>query len=110
MGGYVLVRDRVGHEDSFTEPADYSAHIHIPNVHDMDMEYTIVDLYAVHPESHITQKKEVKPFIHQIKIHGLHNEAVQVWGLFDNGAMVDAMSTSMYLQVKHKLAPLERSI
>jgi len=33
-----------------------------------------------------------------------------VWGLFDNGAMVDAMSTKMYLQVKHKLAPLERSL
>jgi len=45
----------------------------------MYMEYTVVNLYAVHPESHDTEKKEVKPFIHQVKIHRLDNETVQVW-------------------------------
>jgi len=104
------VCNRVGHEDSFSEPADYSTQLHVPNVHNMDMEYMIIDLYAVRPESCDSQKKEVKPFIHQVKIHGLDNETVQVWGLFDNGTMVDTMSTKTYLQVKHKLAPLERSI
>jgi len=33
-------------------------------------------------------------------------ETTSVWALFDNGAMVDAMSMKMYLQIKHKLAPL----
>ena len=110
MGAYVLVCDRVGHGDSTSEPADSSIQICTSNVYDTDSEYTIIDLYAVRPESHDTQKKEVKPFIHQIKLHGLEGETIQVWGLFDNGAMVDAMSTKMYLQVKHKLAPLEKSI
>ncbi|KIJ89816.1 hypothetical protein K443DRAFT_32029, partial [Laccaria amethystina LaAM-08-1] len=27
----------------------------------------------------------------QVKLHGLDHEAVQVWGLFDNGALVDAI-------------------
>ena len=66
-------------------------------------------MYAVHPESHNAQGKRVKPFIHQIKLHRLRKETTQVWGLFDNGALVDAMSMKMYLQVKHKLAPLGTS-
>ena len=110
MGAYILVCDQVGHGDSISEPADSSIQICTSNVHDTDSEYTIIDLYTVWPESHETQKKEVKPFIHQIKLHGLEGETIQVWGLFDNGAMVDVMSTKMYLQIKHKLAPLEKSI
>ncbi|KIJ89435.1 hypothetical protein K443DRAFT_16130 [Laccaria amethystina LaAM-08-1] len=109
MGAYGLVRDQVGHEDRIPEPADYATQLHIPNVCDINMEYTVVDLYAVRPELHRAQGKEVKPFIHQIKLHRLNKEAVQIWGLFDNGAMVDAMSTKAYMRVRHKLAPLERS-
>ena len=33
-----------------------------------------------------------------------------MWGLFDNGAMVDAMSTETYERVRHQLSPLERSV
>jgi len=110
MGAYVLVRDQVGHEDPIPEPADYATQLNIPNVCDINMEYTVVDLYVVRPELHGAQGKEVKLFIHQIKLHGLNKEAVQIWGLFDNGAMVDAMSTKAYMRVRHKLAPLERSI
>ena len=109
MGAFVLVRDRVGHEDMNSKPADYSIHLHVPNVCDKDIEYTIIDLYAVGPEARKAQEKGVKPFIHQVKLHGLEGERIEVWGLFDNGAMVDAMSTTTYLQVKHKLPPLERS-
>jgi hypothetical protein len=110
MGAYVLVHDQVEHEDFIPEPADYSIHLHVPNVHDMNIDSAIIDLYAVRSESHEAQQKGVKPFIHQVRLHGLGKEIVEVWGLFDNGAMVDAMSTKTYLQVKHKLPPLERSI
>jgi transposase InsO family protein len=110
MGAYVLVRDRVGHEDTTSEPADYSTHLHVPNVRNMDIEYTIIDLYAVRPESHETQEKRVKPFVHQVKLHGLEKGVIEVWGLFDNGAMVDAMSTTAYMQIKHRLPPLGKSI
>ena len=110
MGAYVLMRDRVGHEDFMSEPADYSIHLHVPNVHDMNIDSAIIDLYTVRPESHEAQQKGVKPFIHQVKLHGVGDEIIDVWGLFDNGAIVDAMSTKTYLQVKHKLPPLEKSI
>ena len=108
MGAYVLVCNQVGHEDSTSEPADSLIQLSIHNVHDTDVEYMVIDLYAVRPESHEIQKKGIKPFIHQVKLHGPGNERIQVWGLFDNGAMVDAMSTTMYSQVKHALAPLGR--
>jgi len=55
MGAYVLVHDQVGHEDSITEPADFSIQLHSPNVL-MDIEYMVINLYAVQPESHETQK------------------------------------------------------
>jgi hypothetical protein len=109
MGAYVPVRDQVGHEDLTPKPADLSIQLRIPNVHHTNIEYTIIDLYAVHPESRNARRRGVKPFIHQIKLHGPRKETTHVWGLFDNGAMVDVMSTKMYLQVKHKLAPLGAS-
>ena len=80
MGAYVLVRDRVGHEDSTSEPADSSIQLSINNVHDTDVEYMVINLYAVRPESHEIQKKGIKPFIHQVKLHGPGNGRIQVWG------------------------------
>ena len=70
MGAYVLVRDRVGHEDMIPKPVDYSIHLHVPNVCDTNIEYTIIDLYAVRPESHEAQKKGVKPFFMKSRYTG----------------------------------------
>ena len=100
----------VGHEDFISEPADYSIHLHVPNVHDMNIDSVIINLYTVQPESFKAQQKGVKPFIHQVKLHRVGDKIIDVWGLFDNGAMVDVMSTKTYLQVKHKLPPLEKLI
>ena len=52
MGAYVLVRDQVGHEDPPLTPADTSIRLRVPDIHDTDIEYSIIDLYAVGPESH----------------------------------------------------------
>jgi len=108
VGAYVLVCNQVGHGDLAQKPADTLIQLNIHNVHDTDIKYMVIDLYTVQPESHKNQKGEVKPFIHQIKLHRPERKAIQVWGLFDNGTMVDAMLTKTYLQVKHKIAPLER--
>ncbi|KIJ91496.1 hypothetical protein K443DRAFT_654402 [Laccaria amethystina LaAM-08-1] len=109
IGAYVLVRERVGHEDLLPEPADFSDQLTVSDVCEEDVELKVVDLYAVRAESDETQKKGTKPFIHQVKLHGPKGEVVRVWGLFDNGAMVDAMSTETYNRVRHRLSPLGRS-
>ena len=96
MGAYVLVRERVGHEDSSSVPADMSNQLTVSIVHHEDIESEIVDLYAVQNKANETHEKETRPFIHQIKLHGPKGEIVWVWGLFDNGAMVDAMSTETF--------------
>ena len=101
--------ERVGHEDLLPEPVDLSDQLTVSDVCKEDVELQVVDLYAVRTESDKTQKKGTKPFIHQVKLHGPKGEVVRVWGLFDNGAMVDAMSTETYNRVRHRLIPLGRS-
>ena len=109
IGAHVLVCERVGHEDLLPEPVDLSDQLTVSDVCKEDVELQVVDLYAVRTESDKTQKKGTKPFIHQVKLHGPKGEVVWVWGLFDNGAMVDAMSTETYNRVRHRLTPLGRS-
>jgi len=48
-------------------------------------------------------KEETKPFIHQVQFLGPQGEIVRIWGLFDDGAMKEAMSTTMFHKVKHRL-------
>ncbi|THU78994.1 hypothetical protein K435DRAFT_561883, partial [Dendrothele bispora CBS 962.96] len=48
------------------------------------------------------------PFVHKISIVGWEGRLVPVDGLFDDGAMVSAMSTSKYNELKndlHRLLP-----
>ena len=45
-----------------------------------------------------------------MKLHGQKGEIVLVWGLFDNGAMVDVMPTETYGRVRHRMSPLERCV
>ncbi|KAG1731055.1 uncharacterized protein EDB91DRAFT_1252314 [Suillus paluster] len=65
-----------------------------------------VDLYSV---GHIAitkeqlEAKEAVPFIHQVILEGPKGEAVRVRALFDDGAMVAAMCTSVFKKVKHRL-------
>ncbi|THV05881.1 hypothetical protein K435DRAFT_585948, partial [Dendrothele bispora CBS 962.96] len=49
------------------------------------------------------------PFVHRVSIVGWEGRLVSVDGLFDDGAMVSAMSTSKYQELKsdlHRLLPL----
>ena len=81
----------------------------VSDVHEENNELEVIDLYAVRTESNESREKGARPFIHQVKLHGPGGEIVRVWGLFDDGAMVDAMSTKVYNQIGHRLSPLGRS-
>jgi len=63
-----------------------------------------IDLYSVGHESvtrsMCNQGVEV-PFKQGIQLHSLKGEVVWVEGLFDGGAMVAAMCTSVFERVKH---------
>ena len=73
-------------------------------------ESIIIDLYAVDIRSDEERNvRATKSFIHQIRLHGPQGEVVQVWALFDEGAMREAMSTKMFERVKHRLAQMSPS-
>ena len=69
-----------------------------------DNKNNIIDLYSVGHESvtwnMCNQGAEV-PFKQGIQLYGPKGEIVRVEGLFDGGAMVAAMCTSVFEKVKH---------
>lgn len=75
-------------------------------------ELQIVDLYTVGSEEpnefEISPLPEV-PFIHGIAVNGPRGSVVRVRGVFDSGAMVNAMCSAIYDKIKHRLAPLRPS-
>ena len=55
----------------------------------------------------LDEKRNIaKPFIHQIKLHGPQGEIVRVWATFDEGALMEAMSTSAFEKSKHRMGKL----
>lgn len=92
--------------EAVTVPADIEELISLEAyVNKASTNMDIIDLYEVGHEK-VTCKlcedgeKEI-PFTHQIKIHGLQGEIVQLSALFDGAAMVAAMCTSLFKLVKH---------
>jgi hypothetical protein len=65
----------------------------------------IVDLYMVGHVKATRQHVETEavPFLHQVSLEGPKGEIVRVRALFDDGAMVGAMCTSIFNKVKHCL-------
>jgi hypothetical protein len=80
------------------------------NVDSAVFESYIVDLYAVGAESDKKGKNSTKPFIHQIHIHGPQGEIVRVWATFDEGALMEAMSTTAFEKAKHRMGSLLPSL
>ena len=60
------------------------------------IEPTIIDLYAVGANVNEKGKNNTRPFIHQIRIQGPQGEVVRVWATFDEGALMEAMSTETF--------------
>ncbi|KAG1849001.1 hypothetical protein F4604DRAFT_1935078 [Suillus subluteus] len=66
----------------------------------------IVDLYTVGYVKATRQQvdaKEAVPFLHQVSLEGPKGEIIRVRALFDDGAMVGVMCTSVFNKVKHRL-------
>lgn len=57
-------------------------------------ESNIVDLYTM--GAMLNKGEETKPFIHKIQLYGPDGEAVQIWALFNDSAMKEAMSISAF--------------
>ena len=72
-------------------------------------ELQTVDLYTVGSEDpdelEISPLPEV-PFVHGITVNGTQGRIVRVRGVFDSGAMVNAMCSAVYDSIKHRLSPL----
>jgi hypothetical protein len=73
-------------------------------------EYEIVDLYAVMQQNKDTSNgmSEV-PFVHEVHLDRPKGEIVQVHAVFDDSAMICAMSTGVFSQVRHRLAGWQQS-
>jgi hypothetical protein len=76
-------------------------------------EIQVADLYNVGSEEpkevEIKAFKEV-PFVHPIILNGPRGENIRVRGVFDSGAMVNAMCTAVFAKIKHRLSALKHSI
>ena len=75
-------------------------------------EIQVLDLYTVGSEEpdefKISPFPEV-PFVHGVTLNGLSGSIVCVRGVFDSGAIVNAMCSSVYSRVKHRLSALQTS-
>ena len=69
----------------------------------IDTEIQIFDLYAVEP------KQTIQPFIHRLEIKAKGGETVRVKANFDDGALTNAMSTTKFNTIKHRLGHYEPS-
>ncbi|KAI6020903.1 hypothetical protein BKA83DRAFT_116441, partial [Pisolithus microcarpus] len=50
-----------------------------------------------------TLKRKAVPFVHNIAVKSTNGELVRVRALFDDGAMVNAMCTTVFDTIKHRL-------
>ena len=90
---WVLGRGEVVCEDNPFIPAEQSPSICIARE---PTEFEIVDLYSVGYEQ---KKKATLPFIHMLSLEGPKGEVVRIRGLFNNGALVNAMCSSVFEKV-----------
>ena len=62
------------------------------------------DLYAVgRAEATNENGTTAKPFVHEVQLLGQNGEVVRVRAVFDDGAMIGAMCTTIFEKVKHRL-------
>ena len=66
-------------------------------------------MYAVGAKLDEKRERTAKPFIHQIRLHGPQGEIIRTWATFDEGALMEAMSTAMFERTKHRLGTLQPS-
>jgi hypothetical protein len=67
---------------------------------DSSLNDNVIDLYSV---VHERGTKTENPFTHYLRLHSANGEITRVKALFDGGAMVGAMCTSVFRRVQHRL-------
>ena len=75
-------------------------------------ELQLVDLYTVgseEPEEFGINPLPEVPFVHGIAVNGPRGSIVHIRGVFDSGAMVNVMCSTVYDEIKHRLSPLQPS-
>ncbi|THH13172.1 hypothetical protein EW146_g7017 [Bondarzewia mesenterica] len=70
-------------------------------------QYDIIDLYTVADPN--SPNKQCTPFVHEISLDGPNGEVVRMRSLFDDGAMVGAMCSTIFAKIKHRLSGWGRS-
>ena len=93
----VLVRGKVAREDDLSIPPEQSLSTCISHE---PAKFEIIDLYSV---GHEQKKKDTLPFIHLLSLEGPKGEAVRIRGLFDDGALVNVMCSTIFDKVKRRL-------
>ncbi|KIM44034.1 hypothetical protein M413DRAFT_56786, partial [Hebeloma cylindrosporum] len=66
----------------------------------------IVDLYGI---GNSNRSHKSVPFVHAVELEGPKGEGVQTKGVFDDGAMVNAIDLDVFSRVKGRLSPLQPS-
>jgi hypothetical protein len=93
------VRGEVAYEDTAHIPTE---HLSCTSVGSNNLD--IIDLYAVGCEPKVADEtRQTLPFIHQVGLKGMRGEIVRVRGLFDDGAMVSAMCSTVFNKIKGRL-------
>jgi hypothetical protein len=78
-----------------------------PNVPNDEQNVNLIDLYSVGHVSVLEQRKaggDEVPFKQMLQLKGPQGETVHISALFDGGAMVGAMCSSVFQKVKHRLS------
>lgn len=69
-------------------------------------EHQIVDLYGI---GNANRSHKSVPFVHGVELEGPKGEVVRMRSVFDDGAMVNAIDSDIFSQVKGRLSPLQPS-
>ena len=64
----------------------------------------LAEIYTVGTENGISALEESKPFIHGVILHGTKGSIVRIKGVFNDGAMINAIDENVFEQVKRRLS------
>ena len=74
----------------------------------LQAKHDIIDLYTVREKDGNTTITQ--PFIHQVRLQGRKGGLVYLKGLFDNGAMINTICSSLFRRISHILGRLQPSM
>jgi hypothetical protein len=73
----------------------------VSTVNDLSANDNVIDLYSTTHEK--STRTTENPFVYQLLLHSTNREITRVKALFDGGAMVGAMCSSIFRRIQHRL-------